>query len=117
MSKKQLIKDYLESEPRFRERVNKDRGIVNLLLRHQSLKMPPEPTFLTKELLITICQDYASLDRFWRMLLMECPELRGSDYDSKDKMESEHLVNLGYHAPSKVGEGEAVEEDNQPTLL
>jgi len=118
MSLKQTIKDYLEIEPKARERRNKDRALVNVLLkRHPKLHNALEQRDMTKDDLIAIVQDFDSLNRFWRMILKECPELRGSDYDDKDGLESDHLKLIGYRVPNNIGPGEAVEENVQPTLL
>jgi len=118
MSFKEDITKYLEREPRFRERKNKDRGIINLILkRYPTLKMAPESCFITKEVLVAIVQDYASLDRWWRKVLEVREDLRGSDYDEKDNLEADHMENLGYNRPTHIGPGEALEENKQPELL
>ena len=118
MTLKQTIKNYLESEPRTRERREKDRALVNLLLkRHPKLQNALEQREMTKDDLIAIVQDFDSLNRFWRMILKECPELRGSDYNDKDDLELQKAVEIGFHSPRIFGEGEAVEENVQPNLL
>ena len=118
MSIKQQVKDYLESEPRARERREKDRALVNLLLkRHPKLQNALEQREMTKDDLIAIVQDFDSLNRFWRMILKECPGLRGQDYNDKDDLESDHLKLIGYRTPNNIGPGEAVEENVQPNLL
>lgn len=112
-----LVKEYLESEPLFRERKNKDRGIVNLLLkRYVGLKMAIERRDITKDQIVSLVQDYATLDRSWRKTLEENPALRGQDYDSKDILEAKAMSGLGYNV-SQPKEVEAAEKDNQPTLL
>lgn len=115
---KEKVIEYLETEPRFRERKNKDRGIVNILLkRYSSLKNALEQHLMSKDDLTAIVQDYASLDRAWRKALEDDPRLRGSDYDEKDRLEAETMAKLGYQNPGRMGPMDAVEEDNQPTLL
>ena len=117
MSLKQTIKDYLEIEPKFRERRNKDRGITNLLLkRHPKLQNALQERFLTKDDIVSICDEFASFDRLWRLALMENPKLRGADYEDKDHLEQEKMSEMGYHT-DRIGPGEAVEENMQPTLL
>ena len=85
------IEEYLEDEPRARERRFKDRALVNILLKkHPALSRVP------KEVLIGLVQDFNSLDRYWRMILMERPELRGVDYEDKVRYEQEKELGLGY---------------------
>ena len=86
---KQLVKDYLIREPHFRERHAKDRGIANLLIEKYNLD-------ISKEKLTEIIQDANSMDRYWRMIMNENPELRGNDYDTKDIVESRKEMELGY---------------------
>jgi hypothetical protein len=94
---KQKILDYLVNEPRFRERKNKDRGIVNLLMeRYPALEKAITDKIISKELMSLIVQDYASMDRQWRKLLEEKPELRGTDYGNKEELEMEVQRKLGY---------------------
>lgn len=94
-----LLKDevhgYLQSEPQFRERSNKDRGIVNLLMRrHPSLKGVIQNGAMKKEVVTAIVQEYASMDRAWRKVLEEEPALRGSDYEDKARLEDEMIEQL-----------------------
>lgn len=109
---KQAVERYLDREPRFRERRNKDRGMVNLLMdRYGALKSVIEEGLIGKDTLIAIVQDYASMDRAWRQALEKNPSLRGSDYDEKEKLVDAKLVELGY----AQREGEAV--SSQDSLL
>jgi len=88
------VYEYLVSEPKFRERKNKDRGLVNLLTeRYPALKDVP------KEHVVAAVQDYASMDRAWRQILSRetNAHLRGKDYDDKDELELEAQRNLGYN--------------------
>lgn len=104
MSLKNLVISYLESEPQFRERKNKDRGMVNLLMRkYGGLERAIKGGLITKEQLTAIVQDYASLDRQWRQALELHPNLRGKDYDEKDHLEAKKLEELGYRTPTHVG--------------
>ncbi len=90
MNNRTHLEKYLEAEPRARERKNKDRAIVNLLLKTYSLE------HLTKEGLIELCHEFQTYDRAWRMILAEREELRGSDYENKTVLEQEKVVELGY---------------------
>src|SRR3990167_10385210 len=107
MTSKELVQDYLENEPKFRERRNKDRGIVNLLMRrYGSLMQAIEKDLLSKETVTSIVQDYATMDRVWRQSLEKHPRLRGKDYDQKDKLEVNAMKRLGYNVPQIVGEAD-----------
>jgi len=97
MKLKQQIIEYLETEPKFRERSCKDRGIVNLLMRrYAGLRAAIEQGFISKEVLIAAVQDYASMDRAWRQALEQNEHLRGSDYGEKDELERKKMEELGY---------------------
>jgi len=81
---KQKVKEYLEEEPKFRERSNKDRGIVNLLIqKHPTLSILIKEGIISKAILVEMVQEYASMDRSWRKILEENESLRGSDYGDK----------------------------------
>ena len=88
---KNLVKNYLETEPRFRERKNKTRGLVNLLIKRY-----PAIEGIPKQILEDVCADFASMDRSWRQTLEHYPHLRGSDYGDKEVLEQEKQVELGY---------------------
>lgn len=118
MTLKIQIEEYLDEQPLFRERKNKDRGMVNLLMRkYGGLERAIKEGLLTKESITAIVQDYASMDRVWRKALEENVKWRGTDYDEKDHLEALKMVELGYRAPVNIGQREAVEKAVQPTLL
>jgi hypothetical protein len=88
---KHLVEQYLKDEPRFRERSNRERGIVNLLLnKYPILKDVPKDT------LVELCHDFSNMDRCWRKILEEQPTLRGKDYDDKPELEKNAREELGY---------------------
>ena len=90
--------EYLEAEPKFRERRNKDRGMVNLLAkRYSALGNALKDGIIGKETVIAIIQDYASMDRAWRQALEKNPRLRGADYDQKEELENKKMEELGYN--------------------
>ena len=90
--------EYLENEPKFRERKNKDRGMVNLLAkRYNALGNAIKDGLIGKETVIAIIQDYASMDRAWRQALEKNPRLRGADYDQKEELENKKMEELGYN--------------------
>lgn len=88
---KEQVEQYLKSEKKFRERSNKDRGIVNLLCTNH-----PELKSVEKEILVRAVREYNSMDRAWRQALEQDESLRGTDYGDKEKLEQEKLVDLGY---------------------
>ena len=98
MKTKNLVEQYLRLEPQFRERRFKDRGIVNLLMkRHFNLDQAiRQGVLLTKEFMVELVQEYATMDRAWRQALEQDPTLRGNDYDDKARLEDEHKIALGY---------------------
>ena len=97
MTLKTLVHDYLEKQPLFRERKNKDMGIVNILMRrHYKLDEAIRTGVLSKGNVREIVQEYASMDRAWRQALEHDPTLRGADYGDKDRLEQEHELALGY---------------------
>lgn len=86
-----LVEKYLEKEPRARERRNKDRALVNLLVERY-----PELQNVRKETLISAVQDFNSMDRYWRLTLKNREDLRGRDYNDKAYYEQREQINLGY---------------------
>jgi len=98
MSLHSLVKDYLENEVQFRERKNKDRGIMNILVTRHGLTSLVKDGIITKEKLVRLIQDYTVMDRAWRQILEQTPYLRGSDYKKKDELENKKLVSLGYRS-------------------
>lgn len=89
---KEELTAYLEAEPRARERSNKDRAIVNILLK----KYPMLAESVPKEVLIGFVKDHNSADRLWRQILEKNPHLRGTDYSDKAALEKEKRMELGY---------------------
>ncbi len=90
--------NYLKQEPRARERANKNRAIGNLILERCGEKMENDRYDLTisKENMSEMVGEILSLDRKWRKILEENPDLRGTDYKDKARLEEEKLVELGY---------------------
>lgn len=81
---------YLKTEPRARERANKNRAIGNLLLEKYHTGQ------FSKEVMSNLVGEVLSLDRKWRKILEENPDLRGTDYKDKDRLEQEKQLELGY---------------------
>lgn len=88
---KEKLLDYLKIQPLARERKNKDRACINLLV-----KSYPSLAEINPKILVSFVQDYGSMDRYWRQILLEQPELRGSDYDDKKILSQEKVLELGY---------------------
>lgn len=85
----------LRSDPRARERKNKERAIRLILIeKHPSLKE------IDRDVLIAAMKTYASLDRAWRKTTEEHPELRGEDYYEKFQLEDAKRAELGYNTRS-----------------
>lgn len=91
MKLSQELERYLVIQPKARERAGRTNGIVNVLLDYY-----PALRQFPKIDLIDFCKDYVSLERKWRMILKERPELRGKDYDDKEVLEQETQIELGY---------------------
>ena len=85
------ILDYLVIEPQARERRNKNRAIANVLKTNY-----PELKNFDKTFLVRIIREANTLDREWRKVLQEKPDLRGSEYNQKDVLEEKKLIELGY---------------------
>ena len=88
---KDKILEYLENEPRFRERKNKNKGIANLINKKYKDIIP-------ENLRDSIIDDILSADRYWRWWLEDGkrPDLRGKDYNTKNVIMSKAENKLGY---------------------
>lgn len=99
MTLKTNVENYLNYDPRFRERRNKDKGIINLLMeKHGVLRDLIESHAISRETLIDIIQDYTSMDRYWRLALMDNPSLQGSDYKDGKELARQKQTELEYEA-------------------
>jgi hypothetical protein len=97
MNNKKIIEECLEKQPLFRERSRKDKGIITILASiYPELKSAIDSGLLRKNTLISIVQDYSSLDRSWRRALQENPKWRGTDYGEKWKLAKKKMLDLGY---------------------
>lgn len=84
--------DYLKKEPRARERKNKNRAIGNLLKsKYHSNLMDIEQSRMAD-----IVSEVLTLDRQWRKILEENPDLRGTDYKEKVELAQKKQIELGY---------------------
>ena len=99
MTLKTNVENYLLYDPRFRERRNKDKGIINLLMeKHGVIKSLIESHAISRETLIDIVQDYTSADRYWRQILADNPHLQGSDYKDGKELARQKQTDFGYEA-------------------
>lgn len=83
------IETYLKQQPLARERANKNRAIGNIIRENYGLE-------IDKLKMQDIVGEILTLDRKWRKLLEENPELRGSDYNQKEILSQEKQIQLGY---------------------
>lgn len=86
------VKFFLEKNVKARERKFKDKAIVHMLYESYGI----EKLGITKEGLVQFVRDYASYDRMWRKVTKDNPSLRGSDYDDKEVLEQEKMLELEY---------------------
>lgn len=86
-----ILKEYLKDVPRARERRNKVRCISNLMRKNH-----PSIQGLNDIVMDNIIDEIISYERYWPKTLLECPELRGLDYDTKKKIVQEKQIELGY---------------------
>jgi len=95
---KKSIDEYLAASPWFRERENRDEGLL-VLLRGQYLGLENAIRMgvLKSDETIHILRRFASMDRLWRMALQNNPALRGTDYEDKEDLEAEVQSDLGYN--------------------
>lgn len=91
---KETVFKFLESNPSFRERKNKNKGIAFLLSRE--FKKQGNMYVIFPSDVTQIVQESASYDRAWRQILEQNPHLRGKDYDEKHDLEEKKQEELGY---------------------
>lgn len=99
--------------PPARERKNKTRAILAVLFKFEEyedfvLGRPCEnEAGKWEKQLIKLCEDFTTMDRSWRQILQQRPELRGEDYDMKEVLSQEKQLELGYtpgfHSDIKKG--------------
>lgn len=87
------MKSYLERMPKARERSKKNLFLANLLLKKYGSELQ---IGLTPEILERMIVSAATYDRAWRQVLEHEDKLRGTDYESKEALEQEVQIGLGY---------------------
>jgi len=83
------VLQYLKEAPPFRERANKNKGIANMITKKYGVQFPFDKRN-------DIIADILSFDRAWRKALEENPELQGTDYNDKERLEQQKQIQLGY---------------------
>ncbi len=92
---RKTIENKLETDEKFRERRGKDKGLVQLLsAKYPMILMFAQQNGVSIESMIAMFQDYSSMDRIWRKVLEERPEIRGKDYGDKSQLEYEVIKQL-----------------------
>lgn len=86
---KNEILEYLKTDVRFRERSCKNKGIANLVMKKYGIEIPRDKRD-------DFIADILNADRNWRKCLEDFPELQGSDYNDKTRLEQEKQLVLGY---------------------
>lgn len=90
MKLKNTVEKLLETNKLFRERHLRMQEIAYYLCKKYQLNINP---YTLEEILY----EANSMDRFWRMILAERPDLQGNDYNSKKATEEKYEIeNLGY---------------------
>ncbi len=87
------LKEYLEKEPMARERKNKNKVIAKIMYDQYGLEYNP----LTKPKLSDMVGEILLVDRYWRKVLEENSNLRGTDYNDKAGLELDKQQELGYN--------------------
>lgn len=88
------IKRYIEKSKSARERKNKNKFLAWLIYNKFQLWQEP----ITEEKLEDIIIKASDYDRHWSKVLEENPELRGSDYGDKQKVEQARQIESGYES-------------------
>ena len=82
----------LKALPEARERKNKNRAITYVLKKRYGFLAEVD-----KKLVNKMVREVNTLDREWRKILQDNPELRGKDYNEKTKLEQAKQQELGYN--------------------
>jgi len=91
------IKNKLKDFPKFRERRFRVEYLTILSLRKLGFeKKVKNGSTLSLEELAEFAPTYVSYERIWRWVLRDFPDLRGKDYDTKEEVEQEKMLKMGY---------------------
>lgn len=94
----ETVKLKLQKFPEFRERKNRIKYLCILAMRHCGLesKFKAGEGLTSDQDLSEFAIAYTSYDRAWRKVLQKNPDLRGTDFDDKQILEEEKMLELGY---------------------
>lgn len=95
-----LILDYLKKYSEFRERRNKNKWLGGIVLKKYGIEITPA----LRDQLDDLVTDIQNADRYWRKHTSENEGLRGSDYETKQAVEEQKMLALGYEPGWKQGE-------------
>lgn len=97
LTQNEIVKQKLEEFPDFRERRFRHKGLVRLALRECGIERKyTDGIQLTVNEMSDFAISYDSYRHAWTDCLRDYPELRGSDYKSKEALVQQHQMNLGY---------------------
>jgi hypothetical protein len=92
-----IVREYLETEPRARERKNRARVVWNLLEKLEKvLNRNQTIESMSKDFFINHFSKIQSLNRSVNRIQQLYPELRGTDYEDKEVLEQEAQLEQGY---------------------
>lgn len=90
--------EYLKENPEARERKNKNKVISKMVWdRYTYCTEVAGTNTISKKHISDMVGEILNLDRKWRLILKENPELRGTDYGDKEMLEVEKQRELGYN--------------------
>lgn len=92
MTKYDEVKILLENEPKGRERKYKNKAVAYLIRKKYQQMFQ-----IDNDLVADILAEAYTLDRAWRQVVSENEHLRGSDYEDKEILEQEAMLELGYN--------------------
>lgn len=97
MSLQEEIISYLENNPKYRERKYRGHLLANLALRASQLGNKwSRGEKLSIQELCAFAVKFDSYRHAWTDVMKDCKELRGTDYDDKEILVQEKLIEMGY---------------------
>lgn len=93
---KDKLKTFLEQNTWARERKNKNIAVAALLYDEPDKLIRIKDKQSRVRAFADLIREANNLDRCWRKILEEYPEIRGKDYDDKVVLEQQAKIDLGY---------------------
>lgn len=93
MTLQQKVKNYLEIEPRARERRNRARAVWNILEQNQSVS---GGVLLKLNFIDFVFREIISINRLINKVQQDHAYLRGEDYNDKKHLQQQAQTELGY---------------------